>query len=85
MIGPVTAAHRGNVTVLLLRETDCLVPAGTRSALVTVAMTRANGTAMNEGYADLVELVLVPEPGALSVLALGSGVLLLRRKRRKRR
>jgi len=83
VIGPVTAADRGNATILLPRETDVAVPAGTRSAVVTIAMTRANGTVMNEGYADLVELTLVPEPGALTVLAVGSGLLLLRRRKRR--
>jgi hypothetical protein len=56
-IGPVTAEDRSDVTGLLARSTTGSVPAGTRSALVVLAMVREEGTA-NDGYADDLSLTL---------------------------
>ncbi len=56
-VGPVTPADRGNVTTLLKREASATVPAGARSAVVTITATRAEG-AYNDGYADNLSLVL---------------------------
>jgi hypothetical protein len=56
-LGPVTAGQRQNTTELLLRGTSGIVPAGTRSAQVTLEMSRFEGTS-NDGYVDNVALVL---------------------------
>lgn len=56
-IGPVTAEDRANITGLFQRGTTGNVPAGTRSALVVLAMVREAGTA-NDGYADNLSLTL---------------------------
>jgi hypothetical protein len=56
-VGPVTAADRGSVTGLLARTATGAVPAGTRSAVVTLTATRLEGTA-NDGYADNLSLAL---------------------------
>jgi hypothetical protein len=79
-LGPVTAGDRGGVTGLLYREDSCGVPADTRSIDVTITMTWVDDN-WNDGYVDLVNLTLVPEPAALSLLVLG-GLVLMRRRRR---
>jgi hypothetical protein len=56
-IGPVTAADRGNQTVLLPRNTSGNVPPSTRSIRVVITATRGEGT-YNDGYADNVSLSL---------------------------
>jgi len=58
-IGAVTAADRGNVTGLLLRSAEAAIPAGVRSARVTLSMTRAEGSS-NDGYADEISFVVRP-------------------------
>jgi hypothetical protein len=55
--GDVTPADRGNVTELIQKTTAAVVPAGTRSILITVTMTRQEGT-NNDGYCDDLSLVL---------------------------
>jgi hypothetical protein len=70
-IGPVSNSDRGNQTALLLRSVNGTVPAGTRTIVVELLMTRFDGTD-NDGYADNLSLVLVPEPATL--LLLGSGL-----------
>jgi len=60
-VGPVTPADRGNETTLLKREASATVPAGARSAVVTITATRAEGS-YNDGYADNVSLVLGETP-----------------------
>jgi hypothetical protein len=56
-IGPVTAAERVDATGLLLRKTTGAVPPAARSVVVTLTMTRLEGSA-NDGYADNLSLVL---------------------------
>lgn len=56
-LGPVTPADRASVTGLFLRTAANNVPAGARSARVTVDFTRGNGDS-NDGYADEISLVL---------------------------
>jgi hypothetical protein len=56
-IGPVTSTDRGGVTGLLLRSTSGSLPVGARTAVVTLTLTRLEGTA-NDGYADDLSLVL---------------------------
>ena len=56
-LGPVTAQQRMNMTELLLRSAMGTVPAGTRSASVTLQMYRFEGKS-NDGYIDNVSLVL---------------------------
>jgi hypothetical protein len=69
-IGPVTAVDRANVTDMLLRTATGSVPAGTRSILTRITMTRFSGSA-NDGYADNVSLTLGT---ALPAPVLGSAV-----------
>ena len=57
-IGPVTAADRGNRTVLLPRSASQAVPIGTRRIIVRLDAIRANGS-YNDAYADNVELNLI--------------------------
>jgi len=56
-IGPVTSADRSATTGLLFRSTSGSLPVGVRSAVVTLTLTRLEGTA-NDGYADNLSLVL---------------------------
>ncbi len=56
-LGPVMPADRKAITGLLSRKQSGAVPKGARSAVVTLVMTRLEGTA-NDGYADNVSLVL---------------------------
>jgi hypothetical protein len=61
-----------------------IVPTGARSANVYIQDVKiASGTAI-DGYVDNVSftLTVVPEPGAASLLALGGGLLALKRRRR---
>ena len=80
-LGPVTAGDRGGVTSMLYRQDSCPVPAGSRSVDVTITMTWVDDN-WNDGYADLVNLKLVPEPATVSLLVLGA-LVLIRRRRRK--
>jgi hypothetical protein len=56
-IGPVTSADRSATTGLLFRSTSASLPVGARSAVVTLTLTRLEGTA-NDGYADNLSLAL---------------------------
>ncbi|HEX4063048.1 MAG TPA: hypothetical protein VHY58_18680 [Streptosporangiaceae bacterium] len=58
VIGPVGAKARKDLTGLLHRELTGTVPAGSATALVTIAMTRQAG-AYNDGYADNLSLTIV--------------------------
>jgi hypothetical protein len=61
-----------------------IVPTGARSANVYIQDVKiASGTAI-DGYVDNVSftLTVVPEPGVASLLALGGGLLALKRRRR---
>ncbi len=50
-LAPVTAVQRGGITALLRESTTGRVPAGTRTIILTLTCTRAEGNA-NDGYAD---------------------------------
>jgi hypothetical protein len=50
-LGPVTNADRSNQTALLYRKINGLVPAYSRTVVVTLQMTRSGGV-YNDGYAD---------------------------------
>ena len=56
-IGPVSEADRDGQTGLLQRTDNAAVPVGTRSAVVTVEMTREEGS-YDDGYADALALRL---------------------------
>lgn len=56
-IGPVDSAARAGLTGLVLRSTSGAVPSGTRNVLVSLVMTRTDGS-YNDGYADNLRLVL---------------------------
>ena len=56
-IGPVASADRSATTGLLFRSTSASLPVGVRTAVVTLTLTRLEGTA-NDGYADNLSLVL---------------------------
>lgn len=62
-IGPVSAAERGSVTALLERSATAVVPSGARSVTVTMAFSRASGSA-NDGYADNISLILAQTGGS---------------------
>jgi hypothetical protein len=82
VIGPVTAADRANATDMLLRSAEAGVPAGTRSILTRITLTRFAGSS-NDGYADNLSLTLggeLPPPvlgRAVNVTAV-RGVVLVR-------
>jgi hypothetical protein len=56
-VGPVLSADRSGATGMLLRSDTGKVPAGARAAVVTLTLTRVEGSA-NDGYADSLSLVL---------------------------
>ena len=56
-IGPVLAADRGNATLLMQKTQTGALPAGTRSVLIELTMTRTAGSA-NDGAADNLEFFL---------------------------
>ena len=62
--GPVTNSDRANVTSLQFRETHGLVPAGTRAVVFTLTAIRV-ATTNNDGYADELAFVLMPDPSLL--------------------
>ncbi len=51
ILGPVTAAQRGGVTVLFKESTTGSVPTGTRTIILTLTFVGFNGD-HNDGYAD---------------------------------
>lgn len=60
VVGPVTAADRGDQTGLWLRSTSGVVPAGTRAVRVTIEATRREDppATYDDGIVDEVRLVL---------------------------
>jgi hypothetical protein len=56
-LGPVTPAQRVNETSLLHRSTKGSVPKGSRTAIVSIVITREDGT-YNDGSVDNIELSL---------------------------
>ena len=72
-VGPVLASDRTNVTALLFRAQTNTLPVGTRQALITLTMTREQGS-YDDGSADDISFVLrTPQP-SLSVQG-GSSVV----------
>lgn len=69
LLGPVTAADRGNVTGLFLRNSAGIVPVGTRTIELSLQITRFGGTS-NDGYADNLSLILT-SPQACAPLPFG--------------
>lgn len=61
-IGPVLSADRGGTTQLLFRQNAALIPAGTRSAVVTLLATRSAGN-YSDAYADNLSFVIAPKGG----------------------
>jgi hypothetical protein len=62
-IGPVMAADRNNVTSFIQKTAQGNAPKGTRKILVTLTMTRTDGSA-NDGYADDLSLTLLGNPSS---------------------
>ena len=58
-IGPVFAIGRGNVTSLVFRQTNGLVPIGTRFFEILVTLTLAAGS-FNNGEVDNIRVTLYP-------------------------
>ena len=85
VIGPVTAADRGNQTGLFLRTASGELPANTASLMFSLSMERLGG-GDNDGYADNLSFVVssVPEGETLAYmlagLALLGGVVARRRR-----
>lgn len=68
-IGPVSAADRGNRTILVRRTTTGVIPVGTRSIRVGMTMTRASGT-YDDAYLDDLSLRVsqsAPSPVAIAL------------------
>lgn len=73
-IGPVLNGDRNNVTGLLERSTDGIVPVGTRSIEIRLALTR-NAGSFNDGYADNLTMKLTPVPLPAAALLFAPGLL----------
>jgi hypothetical protein len=58
-LGPVLAADRGNISSLVFRQANGLVPIGARSFIVVVTMNRVSGE-YNDGDIDNIAVVLYP-------------------------
>jgi hypothetical protein len=79
-VGGITAAQRNQQTVLLYDGGAGVIPVGTRSVLITLQMNRLQYS-YNDGYADNLSFIAttVPEPGTWAMLALGIGLLAVRK------
>ncbi|MGY0235651.1 hypothetical protein [Longispora urticae] len=72
-IGPVTPADRGDATGLWARTATGAVPAGSRTARLTLVFTRSGGSS-NDGYADGLSLTLtIGGPTVSNLIVNGSG------------
>ncbi len=76
-LGPVTTADRGEKTGMLNRLKTVAVPAGTRTILAGVQMTRDpnNGGSYNDGYADSLSIILRGPVVVTSTADSGAGSL----------
>lgn len=85
MIGPVTAADRGNTTGLFYQHAEGLLPVGTSSLMFSLSMERLGG-GDNDGYADNLSFSIsaVPEPSQAWLLLAGLGVTVVARSLRRR-
>lgn len=52
VLGPVTASDRNSTTGLLERVASGTIPPGSRTAVVTLLLTRSGSGTSNDGYAD---------------------------------
>lgn len=73
-IGSVTNGDRQNITGLLERNTDGIVPVGTRSIQIALALDRTVGQ-YNDGYADNLSFKLTPVPLPAAALLFVPGLL----------
>jgi hypothetical protein len=75
-IGPVSNADRNNVSTLLSRTSDGIIPLGTRSIDIVMSATRLAG-AYNDGYADNLSFMLtaVPEADTFALVGVGLGLI----------
>jgi CSLREA domain-containing protein len=60
-IGPVSAGDRSSKTGLLHRDDSAAVPAGTRTVVLYITLTRPDSSGYDDGYADNISFVLLPK------------------------
>ena len=81
-LAPFLSADRKGLTTLLSRTASTTAPAGTRTILTTITITRTSGS-YNDGYADNLNLTLgsggVPQAGKTATAATVKGTVLVRR------
>jgi hypothetical protein len=58
VLGPLTAEERGGRTGLFERTASGTVPPGSRTAVVTLQLTRSGGGMSNDGYADNISFTI---------------------------
>lgn len=83
-IGPVWAADRNAVTGFLFRSDEGAVPELTRTVQLTMSTYAWQGASNNDGMADNLSLVFVPEPGTIALLGTAGLLAIARRPRRSR-
>jgi len=80
-IGPVTELDRNGLTGLQFRTTSGFIPVGTNEIEFSLVLRRLQGS-YDDGYADNLSFIATagspsatPEPAAITLLALGLGVI----------